>query len=275
MIAYQTYSATTGVKHTFSYSRGADSSLGVGVSATGAYGSFTGSGTISKSSSITMDYPEYGNHRGVYYKTEFSWGKYLMSCSMGGRGAPVSHHYEARARGYYGGAKTSTAYIPTAKHCAYQQNGTKFTRTTSHAITWSDGADLAKVIGISLSAETGYSSDATVVYSFDANRYLCGTGGRRAAPIRTTSSPPPRTAGTPGERTVVAAGPGPVRRPGGWLFLGGSTDVHGRAVERARLRGRRVGRGVCLKRRRAAASPSAGTSCTTSAASPSSSTRSR
>ncbi|MFE2212122.1 DNRLRE domain-containing protein [Streptomyces canus] len=177
VIAGQTYSATTGVKHTFSYSRGADSSLGVGVSATGAYGSFTGSGTISKSSSITMDYPEYGNHRGVYYKTEFSWGKYLMTCSMGGRGAPVSQHYEARARGYYGGAKTSTAYIPTAKHCAYQQNGTKFTRTTSHAITWSDGADLANVIGISLSAETGYSSDATVVYTFNANRYLCGTGG--------------------------------------------------------------------------------------------------
>ncbi|MGW3289983.1 DNRLRE domain-containing protein [Streptomyces sp. NPDC001002] len=177
VIAGQTYSATTGVKHTFSYSRGADSSLGVGVSATGAYGSFTGSGTISKSSSITMDYPEYGNHRGVYYKTEFSWGKYLMTCSMGGRGAPVSQHYEARARGYYGGAKTSTAYIPTAKHCAYQQKGTKFTRTTSHAITWSDGADLANVIGISLSTETGYSSDATVAYSFDANRYLCGTGG--------------------------------------------------------------------------------------------------
>jgi hypothetical protein len=177
VIAGQTYSATTGVKHTFSYSKGADSSLGVGVSASGASGSFTGSGTTSKSSSITMEYPSYGNNRGVYYKTEYSYGKYLMACQSPGRGTPVTHHYEVRARGYYGGAKATTAYIPTAKHCAYQQNGTKFTRTTSHAITWTDGASLADVIGIDLSASTGYSSNATVVYTFNANRYLCGTGG--------------------------------------------------------------------------------------------------
>ncbi|WP_262064512.1 DNRLRE domain-containing protein [Streptomyces sp. STR69] len=177
VIAGQTYSATTGVKHTFSYSKGADSSLGVGVSASGTYGSFTSSGSVSKSSSITMEYPAYGNNRGVYYKTEYSYGKYLVACQSPGRGTPVTHHYEVRARGYYGGAKTSTAYIPTAKHCAYQQKDTKFTRTTSHAITWSDGASVADVIGIDLSAETGYSSDATVEYTFNANRYICGTGG--------------------------------------------------------------------------------------------------
>ncbi|MEW1830389.1 DNRLRE domain-containing protein [Streptomyces sp. NPDC088196] len=177
VIAGQTYSATSGVKHTFSYSKGADSSLGVGVSASGTYGSFTSSGSVSKSSSITMEYPTYGNNRGVYYKTEYSYGKYLVACQSPGRGTPVTHHYEVRARGYYGGAKATTAYIPTAKHCAYQQNGTKFTRTTSHAITWTDGASVADVIGIDLSASTGYSSNATVVYTFNANRYLCGTGG--------------------------------------------------------------------------------------------------
>ncbi|MGX9889955.1 DNRLRE domain-containing protein [Streptomyces sp. NPDC002276] len=151
VIAGQTYSATTGVQHSFEYSRGADSSLGVGVSATGAYGSFTGSGSISKSNSMTI--------------------------GMGGRGSTISQHYEVRARGYYGGAKTSAAYIPTAKHCAYYQKDTHFTRTTSHAITWTDGASLADVIGIDLSVETGYSSDATVDYTFNANRCLCGTGG--------------------------------------------------------------------------------------------------
>ncbi|MFD4507908.1 hypothetical protein [Streptomyces sp. NPDC058457] len=94
-----------------------------------------------------------------------------------GRGSPVTHHYEVRARGYYGGAKTSTAYIPTAKHCAYCQKDTEFTPTTPRAITWTDGASLADVIGIDSSAETGYSSDATVDYIFNANRYFCGTGG--------------------------------------------------------------------------------------------------
>ncbi|MFE2423156.1 DNRLRE domain-containing protein [Streptomyces hokutonensis] len=177
VIAGQTYSATSGVKHTFSYSKGADSSLGVGVSASGTYGSFTSSGSVSKSSSLTMEYPTYGNNRGVYYKTEYSYGKYLVGCQSPGRGTPVTHHYEVRPKGYYGGAKTSTAYIPTAKHCAYQQKDTKFSRTTSRAITWTDGASLEDVIGIDLSAETGYSSDATVEYTFNASRYICGTGG--------------------------------------------------------------------------------------------------
>lgn len=175
VIIGQTYSATTGVSHTLTYSRGASSTLGVGVSGSGAYGSFEQSGTNAKSTTITNEYPSYGNHRGAYYKTEFSYGKYHIHCSYSKYNE--RDYYEVRAKGYYGGENVTRAYIPKATHCAKYLNGGKFTRTTSKAITWTDGASLGDAVGINLSAETGYSTDATVVYSFKADRYICGTGG--------------------------------------------------------------------------------------------------
>ncbi|MFE2062408.1 DNRLRE domain-containing protein [Streptomyces sp. NPDC059467] len=175
VIVGQTYSATTGVEHTLSYSKGASSTLGVGVSAEGTYGSWEASGTNAKSTTLTNDYPSYGNHRGAYYKTEFSYGKYYIQCS---NGRYTEHdYYEVRAKGYYGGEKVSRAYIPKATHCAPYLKGGKFTRTTSKAVTWTDGAGLAGAVGVNFSSETGYSTDATVQYSFNANRYICGTGG--------------------------------------------------------------------------------------------------
>ncbi|MGW2518067.1 DNRLRE domain-containing protein [Streptomyces sp. NPDC001617] len=177
VIVGQTYSATTGVKHTLSYTKGSSSSLGVGTSATGAYGSFEASGSVSKESSVTNDYPDYGNHKGVYYKSEYDYGKYKMACVSGGHGSVITYHYEVRARYYYGGEKIVSAKTPKATTCAPYPDGAKFTRTSSKAITWTDGASTGDAIGINLSAETGYSSETTVVYTFKANRYICGTGG--------------------------------------------------------------------------------------------------
>ncbi|MEV0186651.1 hypothetical protein AB0I54_46850 [Streptomyces sp. NPDC050625] len=175
VIVGQTYSATTGVSHTLSYSKSASSTLGVGISGTGTYGTFEASGTNSKSSTVTNDYPSYGNHHGVYYKTEFSDGKYHVICANGKYNN--EDYCEVRAKGYYGGEKVTTARIPKATHCAQYLKGGKFTRTTSKAIMWTDGASTADAIGLNLSAETGYSTDTTVVYSFSATRYMCGTGG--------------------------------------------------------------------------------------------------
>ncbi|MET7474984.1 DNRLRE domain-containing protein [Streptomyces sp. NPDC005648] len=177
VIVGQTYSATTGVQHTLSYTKGASSSLGVGSSITGAYGSFDASGSVSKESTVTNDYPTYGNHKGVYYKSEYDYGKYKMACVSGGHGSVITYHYEVRARYYYGGEKIVSASTPKATTCAQYPKDAKFTRTTSKAVTWTDGASTGDAIGINLSAETGYSSETTVVYTFKANRYICGTGG--------------------------------------------------------------------------------------------------
>jgi hypothetical protein len=174
-IVGQTYSATTKVTHTLSYSSGASSSLGIGISSSGAYGSWEAGGSNSKSSTITNDYPEYGNHRGVYYKSEFDYGKYRIMCAYGKYNQ--KEYYEVRARYYYGGEKVTSAYIPKATYCVPELKGGKFTRTKTKAITWTDGASLGDAVGVNFSVETGYSSDATVTYSFNADRYICGTGG--------------------------------------------------------------------------------------------------
>ncbi|MDV9174886.1 DNRLRE domain-containing protein [Streptomyces sp. W16] len=171
VIIGQTYSKTTGVAHTLSYTSGASSSLGVGVSASGTYGSYSAGGSMSKSSSTTTQYPNYGNNTGVYYKTQFRYGKYIVGCAY------ADPWYEVRPRSYAGGADTSSAHIPNATHCFKYIKGSVFTKTRSKAITWTNGASLTSVIGIDLSAETGYSSDTTVVYTFNKTRHLCGTGG--------------------------------------------------------------------------------------------------
>lgn len=173
VIVGQTYSVTSGVDHTLTYSSGASSTLGVAISGSGAIGSFKASGSSSKSSTITNFYPTYGNHRGVYYQTQFKYGKYHVMCAYGKYNN--KEYYEARTTGFVGGENVAGAGAPRAAYCTRYLNGAKFTKKNSKAITWTDGASLKGSIGIDLSARTGYTTDATVKYTFHADRYVCGT----------------------------------------------------------------------------------------------------
>jgi hypothetical protein len=97
----QTYSSTTKVSHTFVYARGASSTLGVGVSASGDFGSFEQGGTVSKANTPTTSFPTYGDHHGVYYKTQFVYGEYHISCAYPGiapQDVRYTDRYEVRAR---------------------------------------------------------------------------------------------------------------------------------------------------------------------------------
>ena len=67
---------------------------------------------------------------------------------------------------------------PKAPYCASYENGTTVKRTGSNAITWTDGLDASGLIGISLSSETGYSTDATVAYYMHHTANVCGVGGQ-------------------------------------------------------------------------------------------------
>jgi hypothetical protein len=53
----QTYSTATRINSSFTFTSGAESTLGVGVSRSGTYGSYSSSGTNSASSDVTIDYP--------------------------------------------------------------------------------------------------------------------------------------------------------------------------------------------------------------------------
>ncbi|MEU7305191.1 hypothetical protein [Streptomyces sp. NPDC007206] len=182
VIIGQTYSATTKVSHTLTYAKGTTSSLGVGVSGSGTFGSWQSGGTTSKSTTITNSYPTYGDHHGVYYKTQFDYAKYRVDCvSYGVTPQDTQHrtHYEVRPTSYFGGATTTSAAIPKTMSgtCAKYVNGSHFQRTTTSAVSWANGASLAGDAGVDFSSETGYSNTATVDYSFHATHYLCGTAG--------------------------------------------------------------------------------------------------
>lgn len=163
---------TTDVDHTFVYEYGAASSLGVGFSFNDVQGSWSEAGTASQSSTAQVTYPTYGNGQGVYYETEFVYGLFQDEDACSG--------WDAQPTGYAGGAITSVSdQAPgTVKaHCVVQQPNSTFTKTTTLAVEWTDGLNIAAALGIDLSTQTGYSSTASVVFRFHALRDLCGTDG--------------------------------------------------------------------------------------------------
>ena len=167
------YSTTTGVKHDFKYTSGATTTFGVGYSLSGKFGTFSKSGTHTRSSTAVVEFPAASGNRHDY--TYFQWGKYHVTCADPGS-IPTSSWYEARSRRFVGGSTIwNGPTAPSAGYCVTNAAGSRFVRTTSKAYEAGGGADVSAVLGIDLSARTGYSSAAEIAYSFSSTRRLCGT----------------------------------------------------------------------------------------------------
>jgi hypothetical protein len=52
--------------------------------------------------------------------------------------------------------------------------GSSWDRTNTRASTWTNGVAIAKVIGIDLSTQTGYTTQATQHIVYQQTRRLCG-----------------------------------------------------------------------------------------------------
>lgn len=168
------YSSTSG-KHTrqFVYAESADSTLGVATSATGAYGSFKASGTVSASSTDQVAFAKYNetNPNGRLLKTKFKFATF--KCSY-----PVTYtitDYKVYPTGFLAGATSTEVTTPFSSYCVPFEKGTGFTMKRSTASTFSAGVSLGAAIGINLSARTGFASEAKIVFTFGSNRQLCGT----------------------------------------------------------------------------------------------------
>ncbi len=170
----QLYISTTGVSGLFTYQNGASSSLGVGVSATGGFGSFSSSGTSSQSSSASITFPTVTSNQGRYFDTQFVHGLYeVHPCAP--TSCPAILNYETRVSSFAGGSQVRSASAPTANLCVSFAAGSSFTKNTSTAVAWSNGLSMAPAIGLNLSSQTGYSTSASVAFSFSSARRLCGT----------------------------------------------------------------------------------------------------
>jgi hypothetical protein len=117
-----------------------------------------------------VSYPTWSGAGGHYHYTQFHYQNWQEQCFTG-------NTYTVKPVAWDGGAIYGGASYPSTPYCVTQQAGTGFTKNSTTAITWSNGASLASIIGIDLSSRTGYTSSAEITFHFSATHRLCGKGG--------------------------------------------------------------------------------------------------
>lgn len=169
VVVGQTSATTGGHTQKFTFSTGASSSLGVGYSLTGAYGSFSSSGTQSWSSTTSIGFPTYSTSGTRLMKTQYRYAK--VHCYQ-----YVSnyYYYNVVPTAFVTGSTTVASSTPTANYCASFSAGSTFTKSSTSAVTYSSGVSISNMIGINLSARTGFTGTAKLYYTFSSSRHLCG-----------------------------------------------------------------------------------------------------
>lgn len=168
----QWFSNATAVTGDFRYTSGADSELGIGVSATGKYGSFSAGGTQSQGWDIGLGYPTNAGQGGWLYRTRFHYKLLRYNhCYKGG----CLVTYKAEPTALAGGESIPSVQNPGGMdNCNPYPDGADVDINYSRAITWTNGVNTGGAIGIDLSSRTGYTSGAHLTIHFNSNRRLCG-----------------------------------------------------------------------------------------------------
>jgi len=153
----------------FTFTAGASSTIGCGFSFTGTKGSFSASGTISRSSTSTVGFPSYSSPTQKYMDTQFTFALWRLFAGDG------TWYYNVRPHQFAGGARTRDTAMPSDTNWKnHYVAGTYFTKDTNSAKTWSNGAKTSGIIGIDLSAKCGYSASAKIKFTFNSAGYLYG-----------------------------------------------------------------------------------------------------
>lgn len=170
------HSTVDRVRADFRYGNGANSSLSIGFSQSGNFGTFELGSEQTEESTATVGFPTVGgkNDFSSYDRTLFRYKLFhYRSCPSF---SPCNNlGYKAEPVGWAGGVdQVHGLIIPNINKCVPAPEGSTFERTNSTAITWRAGASLVGAIGLDLTSRTGYSSNAYLHFEFNANRSLCG-----------------------------------------------------------------------------------------------------
>lgn len=170
------YDYTDGVSHWLSFKESAQSEIGIGVSASGAKGTFSASGGTKKvkATDDVADFARASVNEHDY--TSYRFGLYKLSC--GTSGLPNwSHKYLSQAYKFAGGGSVwQGAKTPAAWNCVPLAKGLTYKKSTSRAWTNTIGAKTGDLIGVDVSAQAGYSGEVTVGFQFwSKSGLLCGT----------------------------------------------------------------------------------------------------
>jgi hypothetical protein len=159
----------------FTYQKSSESTLGVGASATGSYGSFSASGTSSRTSTAMVDYPGKGVKSKFIYESTYQYKKFEVWVPWDFGCMPFD--YEARPTAYQGAVLGYNACCaPVADTCSVVAFPSTLTKDSASAITFSNGVKLTGPIGIDLSAKTGFTTTTKAAYTFIRPGRLCGEG---------------------------------------------------------------------------------------------------
>lgn len=158
------------------YINGSSSTLGVGFSASGTYGSYSASGTAGQNSTWTENYPLQAQNKRTVMQTNFGYKKYKNTCYSPGGYYEVT--YTVRPYQFQGGQSTYTAASsPSATYCVSYVKGGSTTKDTGTALTFTNGLKLGSVIGIDLSIKTGFNANTKLKFNWVNAGQLCGSNG--------------------------------------------------------------------------------------------------
>lgn len=167
-------SDTKGIVVHYNYVSGSSSTLGVGVSPTGSFGTFSYSGTrsLSNDSGLTFDNIENAS-KVLWTYARYAQFRDFLYTDKGGQGIC---RVLAKPIGFAVGTdKTNAGGFSVAQsNCAPFAKNTGYSGHTQRAVTWSDGVSSAASLGLNLSSQTGYSDEGRLDYTFGKRGELCG-----------------------------------------------------------------------------------------------------
>lgn len=137
MIVGQTYSSVNGGHtRTFTFTQSASSTIGVATSATGQFGTFKQSGSVSSSSTFTITFATYSDAVARAMKTQYRFGSYRCSYPS----TPGINTWVVYPTAFIGGATVLTVTNPTnATYCSTYAAGTKAAKDSGHVVERSYG----------------------------------------------------------------------------------------------------------------------------------------
>jgi hypothetical protein len=161
------------VSANFLYVNGSSSTLGSGVSASGAAGSFSASGTDTVSHTKTTTYSTYAHAQSIEWLTNFEYSKDKVVCTQKGSGTTTD--YEANPASQNGGTSSINVGYPTLNYCESYIAGTGIIDDSGSAHNFSGGVNAGSSLGINLSSQTGLTKDASLTYNSNTVPFrVCG-----------------------------------------------------------------------------------------------------
>ena len=158
----------------FTYKKGATSALGIAGSVSGKYGTFKASGTTSTAANAEQGFPKVSGYKELI--TKFRYGMWKVQCSGYPHGEFVK--YTVGPKNFEGGGIIKKVKAPPATkstNCVPQPKNGRYRQDKTTAYENAVGASLSPVIGINLSARTGYSTKASLRFEWKRAGKLCGT----------------------------------------------------------------------------------------------------